>query len=461
MLNKEENDLLTRTGPGTPMGTLMRRYWVPALLSWEVAEPDSPPVRVQLLGERLLAFRDTNGAVGLVDELCAHRRAPLFFGRNEECGLRCIYHGWKYDVSGACVDQPNEPPDKQFKDKIQLKAYPTVEIGGLIWAYMGPPEKQPALPTWEFTQVPTANRHLTKTWEECNWLQGFEGGIDTVHVSFLHHGMAEKARGKLAPDDPLYFREKYTTPDLDVEQTPYGFRYASIRQMGDRGSYVRAYTLVMPWSQVRPNQARPGRRTENDEPVWRDIIAGHFWVPMDDENVMVWNWFYSYGEPLTPEDDFRDDDGPEHVDYANGFRKRRNRDHDYNVDRELQRTKSYTGIGGTNTQDHAVQEGMGAIVDRSQEHLGSTDKAVIAGRRLLLQALKTVEAGGDPPGLTADTYRLRAIEDVLPDGNRWREELLPRMLVPDPAPWKDGRANGQEADGGAQLAEAGAGHAGR
>jgi phenylpropionate dioxygenase-like ring-hydroxylating dioxygenase large terminal subunit len=184
MLSVEENALLTQTASGTPMGETMRRYWIPAVLSWEIPEPDCPPVRVQLLGEKLLAFRDTSGRIGLVDEFCPHRRASLWFGRNEVCGLRCVYHGWKFDVEGNCVDQMNEP--EQFKDKIRLTAYPTVELGGVIWTYMGPPELQPPLPKFEWTQVPESHRVVTKVWQECNWLLALEGGIDTSHAPILH-----------------------------------------------------------------------------------------------------------------------------------------------------------------------------------------------------------------------------------------------------------------------------------
>src|SRR4051794_300281 len=163
VLTKEQNELLTRTGPGTPMGKLMRRYWVPALLSWELPEPDCEPVRVKLLGEQLVAFRDTAGRVGMLDELCAHRCVSLWLGRNEDSGLRCVFHGWKYDVDGNCVDMPNEPAETDFKDRVKQIAYPAVELGGIIWTYMGPPELKPALPKFEFTQVPQPQRQVTKT----------------------------------------------------------------------------------------------------------------------------------------------------------------------------------------------------------------------------------------------------------------------------------------------------------
>jgi phthalate 4,5-dioxygenase len=186
MTTPERNDFLTRTGPGTPMGNLFRRYWLPALLASEVPEPDCPPVRVKLLSERLLAFRDTRGRVGVIDEFCAHRGVSLWFGRNEEEGLRCAYHGWKYDVSGQCIEVPSEPVESGFCRKIKLSSYPCVELGDVIWVYMGPPALQPPLPGFEWARVPAAHRFVSKRTQECNYLQAMEGGIDSAHVSFLH-----------------------------------------------------------------------------------------------------------------------------------------------------------------------------------------------------------------------------------------------------------------------------------
>src|SRR5712691_9920715 len=185
-LSAQENEDLTRTGPGTLMGDLMRRYWVPALLADEIAEPDGPPVRLQLLGEKLIAFRDSNGSIGIIDEFCAHRGVSLFFGRNEECGLRCPYHGWKYDIMGHCLEVPSEPEDSNFRKKVKLKSYPCVEQGGVIWTYMGPPELKPDLPALEWATVASPHRFVSKWLEECNHLQAMEGGIDSCHVSFLH-----------------------------------------------------------------------------------------------------------------------------------------------------------------------------------------------------------------------------------------------------------------------------------
>jgi phenylpropionate dioxygenase-like ring-hydroxylating dioxygenase large terminal subunit len=420
MLSPEENALLTQTGPGTPMGEVMRRYWIPALLARELPEPDCPPVRVRLLGERLVAFRDSAGRLGLLDEFCAHRCASLFLGRNEEHGLRCVFHGWKYDVEGQCVDQMNEPVP--FAAKIRLQAYPTAELGGLIWAYMGPPAKRPPLPQFEWTQAPDSHRYVSKTWEECNWLQALEGGIDTSHAPILHRALTNTtAHAGIAPATP-FVRGRAAT--LEVDDTDYGYLYAGIRPLGEDQLYVRTYHWVMPFTQLRPAQV--GGRGEE----WRPHIAGHFWVPMDDENCMVYNWHYNYGPdapPLTEEDRLERASGRALGEQGPDFRKRRNQTNDWLIDRQVQKTETFTGIDGINTQDHAVQESMGPIVDRSREHLGPADKAIIAARRVLRAAVRTVQDGGDPPGVGPSYYGLRAIEQVLPRAADWRAELQPQL----------------------------------
>jgi phthalate 4,5-dioxygenase len=416
MLAKEQNELLTRTGPGTRMGDVMRRYWVPALLSWELPEPDCAPLRLKLLGEQLVAFRDSAGRVGILDELCSHRCASLFLGRNEEGGLRCVFHGWKYDVEGNCVDMPNEPAETDFKERVHQTAYPAVDMGGIIWAYMGPKELQPPFPKFEFTQVPETQRQVTKTWEECNWLQGLEGGIDSVHSSFLHRAIgAASPRGGLSG-----YRAQSVSARLELDLTDYGYRYVSLRPLGEQGDYARLYHFVMPWTQIRASQGADGFRE------WKPQISGHFWVPIDDENHMVWNWTYRWDDQPFPEADWTARQptyrGGEQLE---GFRKVSNRDNNWRIDRQVQKHETFTGIDGINTQDHAVQESMGPIVDRSREHLGTTDRAVVASRLLLLKSIATVEAGDDPPGLSESYHGIRAIEQVLEPGVAWRDALLP------------------------------------
>jgi nitrite reductase/ring-hydroxylating ferredoxin subunit len=416
MLSREENELITRVTPGTPMGDTMRRYWIPALLSREIPEPDSPPVRVGLLGEELVAFRDSEGRIGLLDELCPHRRASLFFGRNEECGLRCVYHGWKFDVAGQCTDMMNEPEENDFKHKVRLTAYPTCELGGIVWAYLGPAEKMPPVPKFAWTQAPATHRHVTKVIQECNWLQGLEGGIDTSHAPILHRLLTDTSpRGGIKPSSPFV---RGRAPTLVVDITDYGYQYAGIRPLGDGEIHIRTYQFVMPFHQIRPS--RSGRGMPGD--------AGHIWVPIDDYTTAVYNWSYSTGGELNDEDRLEKGagNGPMHVDPTT-FRSRANRANNYGLDRTVQREETYSGIDGVNVQDRAIQESMGRIVDRSKEHLGPADKAIIQTRKLLRQAVKTVEAGGTPDGVGTSYYPLRAHEAVLPRNTDWRRELTPEM----------------------------------
>jgi phenylpropionate dioxygenase-like ring-hydroxylating dioxygenase large terminal subunit len=417
MLSREENELLTRVGPGTPMGDTLRRYWVPALLARELPEPDCPPVRVKLLGEDLVAFRDTRGAIGLLDEYCPHRRASLFFGRNEECGLRCVYHGWKFDVDGRCVDMLNEPESLGFRNKIRASAYPTVEVGGIVWAYMGPPDRRPPMPSFAWTQVPATHRHASKVIQESNWLQGLEGGIDTSHAPILHRLLTtSSSRPGFKPTSP-FVRGK--APTLLVDLTDYGYQYAGIRPLDDANVHIRTYHFVLPFHQIRPSQ------TEQRVP----LVAGHIWVPMDDGATMVYNWEYSItDEPIDAEErlERRLGNGPLDVDQTT-FRSRRNRQNNYLLDRQVQKTESFTGIDGINVQDRAIQESMGRVVDRSKEHLGPADKAIIQARRLLLQAVKTVQEGGTPRGIAPTYYALRAAEGVIPHDADWRQVLTPDM----------------------------------
>jgi nitrite reductase/ring-hydroxylating ferredoxin subunit len=456
MLTQEQNELLTRVGPGTPMGELMRRYWTPACLSWEVPEPDAPPITIKLLGEELVVFRDTSGKVGVVGARCAHRRAHLFWGRNEENGLRCVYHGWKFDCEGACIDMPSEPAESNFKDKVRIPAYPTHEAGGMVFAYMGPPEKKPAPPLFQWTQVPRDFRALSKIWQQCNWLQALEGGIDNVHSNFLHGGRPPGMK-YMGNDARSRANNVSTALNVEVVPTDYGYIYGSIRDMGDGvNNFARGYHWIMPWNQIRAGGSSN---------------AGHLWVPMDDENTMVYNWSvifpdtvpggvapnqavnpdqmrasgggnYTYTSQVVPEGPdmpiwFRDSGrhigaGNEFgtdVDTEDNFHSVRNMDNKYLIDREVQRTQTYSGITGTNTQDRGVQESMGAIADRTLERLGTTDRAIIHARRSLMAAIKVVQDGGDPPGVEPTYYRLRAYESVVPKATHWYEALRPYLAM--------------------------------
>lgn len=278
--------------------------------------------------------------------------------------------------------------------KIHLKAYPTLEMGDLVWAYLGPREKTPPAPKFEFTQVTESHRYITKTWEECNWLQALEGAIDSQHASFLHRALtSDKTRSRFGQSASGY-RARSLTPSHEVETTNYGLLFASVRPLGEEGNYVRTYHFVIPFYSLRA--AQMGIAGE----VKRPLVAGHMWVPMDDENCMVYDWIYSFGQ--TPidvrwRDEFEWGSGRGPEDRTADFRKTRSKTNNWMIDRQAQKTLGYSGIEGINTQDHAIQESMGPIVDRSQEHLGASDKAIIAMRRMLLQAARSIGQGVDPP----------------------------------------------------------------
>jgi len=418
MLTKADNELVTHVSPGTGMGEAMRRFWIPALLVKEVPTPDSPPVRVRLLGEDLVAFRDTNGQVGLLAANCPHRGASLFFGRNEESGLRCVYHGWKFDVTGQCVDMPSEPAESNFKHKIRATAYPCVERAGIVWTYMGPREKQPPMVDLVWTRLPEGHVWVSKTFEDCNWLQAMEGGIDTSHSSFLHSRSHHHEPGEHD------FRARTRNPRLEVLDTSYGFTYAGIRPLpGEGKSYLRVYQFVMPFHQMRSEASRHEHAS----------LDGHVWVPIDDEHTFVYNWKARRDGGPIPREEWEHAEhqmgrGPE--DMLPGYRLKQNRANDYLLDREMQKSGvNYSGIPGTNTQDYAVQESMGSIYDRTKEHLGTSDLAIIAARRMLLQSARDVMAGHDPIGPFEDASRARPAEMVLPDTESWQEAMQHELLA--------------------------------
>ncbi len=419
MTTVEENERFVRVGRGQPAGEMLRRYWLPALLSAEIAERDGAPVRVRLLAEDLIAFRDTNGRVGLVEAYCPHRRAPMFFGRNEECGLRCVYHGWKFDADGKCVDMPSEPPDSPMKAGMTIGAYPTVERGGVIWAYLGPKDKMPAPPDYEWLRVPPSHSFVTKAFEHCNYMQALEGGMDTSHSSFLHNNSI----GNMTA-----LRNRDGAPRTDVEVTDYGYTYISKRDLGDEGNYVRVYHFVMPNQQMRGTVTGwfGGKR---DQPK----LDGHIWVPIDDTSTYVYNWCHGYDEsvPISAADQEKFEAsagrGKDHF-IPGTFVLNRNPGNDYRIDRQRQKTQTFTGIVGTNTQDYAMQEGMGPISDRSREHLGTSDRAIVVMRRLIKEAIDSVESGGTLRGIDPATYRdVRPYDGMVPEGGDWRTEFVPHL----------------------------------
>jgi phenylpropionate dioxygenase-like ring-hydroxylating dioxygenase large terminal subunit len=406
MLKQEINELLTQTGPGTPMGEMFRQYWIPALLAEELPENDCPPVRVKLLSERMIAIRDSDGRYGLMDEFCAHRGVSLWFGRNEESGLRCSYHGWKYDVTGQCIEVPSEPDERQSTlcKKIKLRSYPLVKIGDILWTYMGDSNKTPPLPEWEFAKVPANQTYTSKRWQECNWLQALEGGIDSSHVSWLH--------GSGLNTDPLFkgsAGNKYNLADrkpyFEVVESDGGL-HIGVRRNAEEGHYYwRITEWVMPAFTMIPPRG--------DHPV-----HGHFWVPIDDENCWAWSYDYHAVRPLTEQEvqAMRDGHGV-HNEYVPGtYRPLQNKDNDYLMDREAQkRGDTYSGIKGIAMQDASLQESMGPIVDRTKERLVSTDSGVIMARRKLWKAVEALrDEGVQPPGVDPEHHRVRSAAVVLP-----------------------------------------------
>jgi nitrite reductase/ring-hydroxylating ferredoxin subunit len=385
------------------MGELMRRYWLPVMLSSELPAPDCPPVRVKVLSEELVAFRDSTGQVGLLAEHCAHRGASLYFGRNEECGLRCVYHGWKYDVHGNCVDMPNEPPESSFKERIHHTAYKTREAGTAIWVYMGPHDPPPPMPELEWTRVPAGHVYVNKRIQENSYLQNVEGELDSSHVSFLHWRFNRKVGALTDYASPAMLADR--APRFTVLNTDYGLLVGARRNVpGDDSQYFwRITQFMMPTFTMIP--APPGR--------YLDFTAA---VPQDDENMIGLTVAWRPDRPLSAEDLAEIESWESvHTEVDKNFRPVRNRDNNYGLDRQLQKTKNYTGIRGIREQDIAVQESMGPIYDRRKEHLGSSDAAIISMRRRMLQAIKNLQEGREPYEVShPELYRLRSAIAVLP-----------------------------------------------
>ena len=422
MIKPEQNEILTRTNAGTPMGELFRRYWIPALLATELSERDGPPVRVKLMGEALIAFRDTAGKLGLINEFCAHRGVSLWFGRNEENGLRCSYHGWKYDVTGQCTDVPSEPAASGFCAKIKLKSYPLIERGGVLWTYMGPPATQPPLPEYEFATVRDPQRFVSKRMQECNYLQAMEGGIDSSHVSFLHrHTMTSDPLFKGAKGNQYNLSDM--RPEFEVVPSEGGLLIGARRNAEDGKHYWRITQWLLPFFTIIPPRG--------DHPV-----HGHFWVPIDDEHCWAWSYDYHPLRDLTDGEVAAMNDGQGvHVKYVPGtFRPLQNKDNDYLMDRVAQREgQSFSGIEGFSMQDASVQESMGPIADRTQEHLVSTDNGIIMARQRLMKAAQALAKGILPAGREPAHQRVRSVSIILPPDVAFAEAAKEALKARDGA----------------------------
>jgi phthalate 4,5-dioxygenase oxygenase subunit len=418
MTSQTENELLTQVGPGTAMGTLMRQYWLPACLSSELAA-NGDPLRLMLLGERQIAFRDSSGHVGVLDHRCPHRCASLFFGRNEEDGLRCVYHGWKFDTAGNCLEMPNLPADQDFRHKVKAKAYAVAERGGLVYVYMGEREAAPPLPALEATLLPPDETDLSCRQRECNWLQALEGDIDTSHFSFLHTGKVET--GDIDSNHMDRFQLIDRAPYYHVRLTDWGTMYTAYRPAQAGHLYYRFAHFVMPFWTLFPN----GPLTDN--------IIAQAWVPMDDTHTMSFNFSWNRrtpplsvmktGEPI-PYLDRKTATLPNTADWFGRWRPVANQSNDYLIDRESQRTVSYSGIADIFAQDSAVTESMGEISDRTLEHLAPSDRMIVITRRRLLDAARALRDNGTVPPL---------VDNPETSGNARSGELI----APEDQPWLD------------------------
>jgi phthalate 4,5-dioxygenase oxygenase subunit len=402
MLTLAENELLTRVGPDAGMGKLFRRYWIPALLADELTEPDGAPVRVRLLGEDLIAFRDTNGRVGLLEESCPHRGTSLALGLNAECGVRCLYHGYKFDVEGRCVDTPTEPDGSNFASKIRARAYPARIAGGFVWAYLGPADLEPEFPNFEWFGLPEAHYGAYKVFAECNYAQTVEGAIDSAHAGVLHRTGPWGSEGAAAHEEDL-------NPKLEVQYTKFGMRYGATRELADGTLHSRITAVLLPcWTFIPPS-------TGNKVIGTRRLVNA--FVPRDDTTTWHFQVFFDPEKPFDRA--HRAVEGGLQLD--DQFRKLRNMGNWYQQDRELMKSGAFSGITGILVQDHAVGETQGKIADRTREHLGTSDLALIAWRRMMLRAAKQVDDDQTPPGIGVPYEAIRSETVTTRNSESWRD----------------------------------------
>jgi phthalate 4,5-dioxygenase oxygenase subunit len=416
--SRKDGEALTRIGPGTVMGALMRQYWLPAAMSREL-ECDGPPLRLMLLGERLIAFRDSTGRVGIMDHRCPHRCASLFLGRNEEGGLRCVYHGWKFDADGNCIDMPNVPPQHDYKDKVKARAYRTAERNGLLWVYMGAEKEAPPLPLIEAALLPEAELQIVFAQRECNWLQALEGDIDTSHFGFLHAGSV--AAADVPADNLIRYTVANRAPEYHVADTDWGTMYAAYRPAEGGRTYWRFANFLFPFWTQTPQGAF-------------DRVNSRAWVPMDDTHTMFVSLSWKNLPPeraalsnsrVLPGSTLAMDFVPNTTDWFGRWRLAGNAGNDWQIDREAQRRGGiYTGITGIHNQDQAVTESMGAVTAHDFEHLGPSDRMITRTRRRLLRAARALRADGTPPPGVRDPEvmaEVRSGDFLAPSGIGWRE----------------------------------------
>lgn len=422
MLSQEENDLLTRTGPDTPGGALLRRYWQPVALAEELPA-NGAPLPVRIMSEDLVLFRDDQGQLGLLGLHCSHRRADLSYGRVENGGLRCLYHGWLYDRHGNCLEQPCEPVTKRFCEKVHHPAYPCHEQAGIIFAYMGPGEA-PLLPGYEPLLAPPGHVLVTKIFHECNYFQANEGNLDPSHVSYLHRqaNVPENLKRPVEGSDgklPLALYEADMAPEIDIEETDYGVRIFSTRNTDKDRTFFRVTNFIL------PNKATiPG-------PMSGDGYNLYWHVPINDTSHWRYDIVYRRSAPMEEKDIRRNQEILDEL--TPDYQPKRNKGNRYLQDRESMKTWSFSGMGRIfNVQDTAIVEGSGPIVDRTREFLGPSDRAIIAARRQVLRAIRDVEAGREAPHVIRRSEKnrfphLMVVSEVITDGTdlqtHWRNKL--------------------------------------
>jgi phenylpropionate dioxygenase-like ring-hydroxylating dioxygenase large terminal subunit len=422
-MRAEDNEFLTRVGPGTPMGELMRRYWFPAIKADELA-PGGAPVRLRLLGENFIAFRSPDGTVGIVDHECAHRCASLWYGRNEDGGIRCVYHGWKFRHDGQCIDMPSEPPETDYSDRIRLRALATREIYGVVWAFMGERDQAPPFPEFDLGDIPQGELEVSFMFRECNWLQALEGDIDTCHVGFLHGGGSSPDDFK--PGTLDYYRTANRNPKYEVVETPYGTMYSAFRPGGPGETYHRVAQFLLPFFTMTPS-----------EPLGHNRLRA--WLPVDDGHSMLVVMTAPRRTPYGTDKDGKRFPGltvdltylPNTSDWYGRWRIQENPRNDHLISRDLQQDRNYSGIVGIPVQDQAVTESMGPIVNRTKEHLGTSDRMIMQTRRVLMRAAAALRDHGTPPPGTVDptVYRgVRAGFLMLPSATDWLDDFNRRRI---------------------------------
>ncbi len=413
MMTPEENDLMCRVEGDAPMGQLMRRHWIPACLSEEVVDADGDPVPVRLLGEDLVVFRDSDGRLGVLDRYCPHRRASLVFGRNEDCGLRCLYHGWKIDVEGNVVEMPSETAGSGLMQKVKHTSYPAHEHGGFVWTYMGPKETMPAFEPPPFAPTENARLSIVKFVVDCNWAQVLEGAIDSAHSSSLHSSDMTPARVDSARATSNVWLRPSTdkAPRLVAEATGYGFKYAAIRRPISNAAvndYIRISVFVAPITVLIPPNNLYNVANVN--------------VPIDDTHTMFHFIAWNESEPAgTQTEAWRKFCAAQPgIDVDRDWRRKRTPANRYLQDRQAMKLGSFTGIPGIPNQDVAMWESMGPIADRSRDRLGASDLAIVEFRRVMLDAVQKFAGGGKALGADVPRTHLRSFEGVVAKGVDWR-----------------------------------------